>query len=177
MHVVITISDLILFVFAINLITGPSPRRSTKHRANQPRQSPRKPRTTDPRQSPRKSRDRRSKPIKYPLPKQSDLLVDSYDTQSFQTMSVSTPDTEESSIYDAPPRRRSRHSNVMLCGALGSEDEIVTDVVTDAKTSFRQIMDTLKKFGPDEREAVRETLVETGAAIKGTLRKWAACGK
>lgn len=194
-----------------NLITEPSPRRSPKHRTNQtqtgtPRQSTRMPRTTDPRQSPRKSRDRhrqdpthpggmftadksktrksksvRSKTIKYPMPKHSDLLLDSYDTQSFQTLSISTstatPETEESSIYNARPRRKSRHSNVMLCGALGSEDEIVTDVVTDAKTSFRQIIDTLKKFGPDEKEAVRETLVETGAAIKGTIKKWVACGK
>lgn len=85
--------------------------------------------------------------------------------------SVSTPDTEASSFTFERPRRR-RHkrrpsSQLMLCGALSAEDEIVGD----AKTSLRQIVSTLKTFGPDEKEAVKDMLVESANVIKGTLRK------
>jgi hypothetical protein len=93
--------------------------------------------------------------------------------------SVSTSETEASSItYERPRRRRHKHksrsSKLMLCGALGEENEIVGD----ARTSFRQIVTTLKQFGPNEKEAVRDVLWESASAVKATLRKLTGqCGK
>lgn len=103
-------------------------------------------------------------------------VYDNRDTSKRKSSSsVATPETEASSIsYEKPCRRKSKNKSkrrapqLMLCGALG-EDEIVHD----AKTSLRQIVTTLKGFGPDEKEAVREVLLESVSAIKGTLKKFA----
>ena len=85
--------------------------------------------------------------------------------------SVGTPDTEASSFtYERPRRRRHKRrssSQLMLCGAMGAEDEIVSD----AKASLRQIVSALKTFGADEKEAVKDTLVESANVVEGTLRK------
>lgn len=96
--------------------------------------------------------------------------------------SIATPETESSSIsYERPRRRKIKSKNkrqssrLMLCGALGDEDDTI---IHDAKTSLRQIVSTLKAFGPDEKEAVREVLLEGASSIKGTLKKFAGqCGK
>jgi hypothetical protein len=106
---------------------------------------------------------------------------DTFKRKAVPPSSVATPETEESSLsYERPPRRKHkvkskrRSSQMMMCGALGAKDEIVHD----AKTTLRQIVTTLKKFGPDEKQAVRDTLIDSVNSVKGTLKKVAGqCSK
>jgi uncharacterized protein YdeI (YjbR/CyaY-like superfamily) len=105
---------------------------------------------------------------------------DTFKRKAVSPTSVATPETEESSLgYERPRRRKhktksKRRSQMMLCGAFRDDDEIVND----AKTSLQQIVGTLKKFGPDEKQAVRDTLIDSVNSLKGALKKVAGqCSK
>lgn len=105
---------------------------------------------------------------------------------SLKRRSVVTPDhsidssisESTASVYRSPRRRRNKRrqksSKLALCGALGGEDEEMDgpfqDALQDAKTSLRQIVTSLKRFGPEEKEAVIDTLQDATKAIKGTLQ-------
>jgi len=91
---------------------------------------------------------------------------------------VSSISESTASVHRSPRRRRNKRrqksSKLVLCGALGGDDEEVDgplqDALQDAKTSLRQIVTSLKRFGPEEKEAVIDTLHDATKAIKGTLQ-------
>ena len=67
--------------------------------------------------------------------------------------------------------RRNKSSSPFLCGALAAADNDVDGTLrADARDLLRQIVQTLRSFGPEEKEAVRETLIDASNVMKRALR-------
>eukprot|EP00804_Cyclotella_cryptica_P022047 CCRYP_000969-RA/>CCRYP_000969-RA protein AED:0.45 eAED:0.45 QI:290/1/1/1/1/1/2/342/196 len=110
------------------------------------------------------------------------INVDQDVKDSIKRRSAVTPDhsikssasKSSASIHRSPRRRRNKRrqksSQLVLCGAFGGADEEIDSTLQDAKTSLRQIVSTLKRFGPEEKEAVLDTLQDARKAIKGTIQ-------
>jgi hypothetical protein len=56
-----------------------------------------------------------------------------------------------------------------MCGTVGMNDEIRASM-RDVADSMRQIFSTVLRFGPDERDAVRATLVEARHSVNDKVR-------
>eukprot|EP00970_Alexandrium_tamarense_P007756 scaffold1477_cov188-Alexandrium_tamarense.AAC.47 len=91
-------------------------------------------------------------------------------------------DVEPASSKGGPRRERRRSqmtrsdvepapstTKLVLCGATLNISE-TKGIIQDAKESLRQIFTTVRRFGPDEKEAVRATLKDAKDSVKDTLR-------
>ena len=61
-----------------------------------------------------------------------------------------------------------------MCGYAGMNDEIRASM-RDVADSVRQILSTVRRFGPDERDAVRATLCSVNDKVRATLSS--SCGR
>ena len=61
-----------------------------------------------------------------------------------------------------------------MCGYVGMNDEIRASM-RDVADSVRQILSTVRRFGPDERDAVRATLCSVNDKVRATLSS--SCGR
>ena len=69
-------------------------------------------------------------------------------------------------------RRTSPDSRkLVMCGVVGlSLDDETRWFLRDIKDSVKQIVSTVRRFGPEERNAVRETLLEAGNSVSNKVR-------
>ncbi|KAL3763829.1 hypothetical protein ACHAW5_007783 [Stephanodiscus triporus] len=58
---------------------------------------------------------------------------------------------------------------LVMCGSVVFNDEIRASM-RDVKDSVRQIITTVRRFGPDEREAVRDTLLDARNSVSEKVR-------
>jgi hypothetical protein len=65
-------------------------------------------------------------------------------------------------------RRSSDTRRLAMCGTVGMNDEIRASM-RDITDSVQQIFTTVKRFGPNERDAVRETLLEAQDFIRKNI--------
>ena len=63
---------------------------------------------------------------------------------------------------------------LVMCGYVGMDDDIRASM-RDVADSVRQIISTVRRFGPDERDAVRATLCSVNDKVRATLSS--SCGR
>lgn len=69
---------------------------------------------------------------------------------------------------------RSSQPRLFMCGAMDVTEEM-RGSMKDANESIRQIISSVRKFGPEEKDAVRETVRDAREALRRTLRSAVAC--
>ena len=78
-------------------------------------------------------------------------------------------------------RRRSRSGHksatrpkLIMCGAIDVSEEM-RGSIQDANASLRQIFSTVRRFGPEEKEAVKETVRDAKNTLTKTIRSAVSC--
>jgi len=69
---------------------------------------------------------------------------------------------------------RSSQPRLFMCGAMDVTEEM-RGSMKDANESIRQIISSVRKFGPEEKDAVRETVKDAKEALRRTLRSAVSC--
>lgn len=100
-----------------------------------------------------------------------------------RTPSPSSPSSSERRRRKRPNRRVSPERDespesdpvmkLAMCGA-DINDEVKMALV-DVQVSLRQIVSTVRTFGPEEKECVRATLKDMKSSIKNKVRQLAVC--
>ncbi len=71
-------------------------------------------------------------------------------------------------------KSRSSQSKLFMCGAMDVTEEM-RGSMKDANASIRQIISTVRKFGPEEKDAVRDTVRDAREVLRRTLRSAVSC--
>jgi len=71
------------------------------------------------------------------------------------------------------PERVDPVMKLAMCGA-DINDEVKM-VLVDVRVSLRQIVSTVRTFGPEEKECVRATLKDMKSSVKNKVRQLAVC--